>query len=1094
MKNNPIPRKDLQKILLVNWSRFTAETIKVSNSVLITGVNGTGKSTVLDAVSYAIAGNKDFNSAAQDRDRTVRSYVRGDTKGNGAKRYLRSGAVVSYIALEFWSEQENAYFVVGVCIESRDELHDDSFWFVKKNVRIENINFYKKENSTVTATVRGELTANGERMKGSEFISGKRGVEQVMRALGLRCDKSDYAPKLLKMMSFKPENNINDFIRQNVLKANPVSAIELIRESKQNHDRLQQTYENIMEQQRKLDDLENLTTEYEKVRRNAEIKRFIALYQDIKSLQIEKSLQQEALENGKHRLERLSAEKEAAEKTAAEKNSALHRAQTEFDNSDFDGKLRSLQSEIDNLSHSLKAAEDEIWRIEQLQANVDKLLDDQELNLNVGANSIIRRLSAPNVDSEDKYSAMLEWQKLISTSANDYFRQIFGQQAQLAAIDNELSEIRNNIRKLEEEKSAFPRYVDESRRKLQAKLREMGADVRVNVLAELVSEVKRPEWQDAIEAFMGRERYSFIVEDRYVRIARDAYKACGISTPKLVFSDKIRETDIKPESVAAILTVPKPEARKYINYRLNNIHLCGSVEELHEYPTGGITADGYRAVSYSMDKMNLEEVSYTLGAEAKRLELKRQKSLADRKQAEKKTVEDAVKNLEKLRARLTEFDFGREYRFKAIEEKPRLLSAISQRREAYSAITSDKNYIALNNALELAKREFTEANSRVMAISGEIGGCENDNKHYREEINRIAGREFQAQNIYHDYEIQHLDIKREALSEYEKHLEGHDDGIIYSKNTIEKAESERKRKLEELRNQQLKFCRFVPLDITNCGENAIGFYRKYRADIVNIKAEETRQRIEEAKHNLQSAFVNDFVGQINENICEARKEISAINDELVKLPFGNNTYEFLCDNRPDKAAFFRIAEKFDPNKVPEQLDLFSSAGLLDDSTENDISEFLDMILQDSDSADFEDYRNYLTYDMKINNRLDADEEYELSKKQGSASNGEKQTPYFIILAASLMQCYPRNTNCARLAFVDEAFAALSLERIEQMVNYFEKNGFQVLYAAPPEKINSIGSHIDSTVSLVNKGRYTKVVEGLVDDIIESSERTSAQDP
>ena len=89
MRNNAVPRKDLQKILLVNWSRFTAETIKVSNSVLITGVNGTGKSTVLDAVSYAVSGNRDFNSAAQDRDRSVRSYVRGDTKSSGARRFLR---------------------------------------------------------------------------------------------------------------------------------------------------------------------------------------------------------------------------------------------------------------------------------------------------------------------------------------------------------------------------------------------------------------------------------------------------------------------------------------------------------------------------------------------------------------------------------------------------------------------------------------------------------------------------------------------------------------------------------------------------------------------------------------------------------------------------------------------------------------------------------------------------------------------------------------------------------------------------------------------------------------------------------------------
>lgn len=1091
MRNNAVPRKDLQKILLVNWSRFTAETIKVSNSVLITGVNGTGKSTVLDAVSYAVSGNRDFNSAAQDRDRSVRGYVRGDTKSSGARRFLRSGAVVSYIALEFWSAQENAHFVAGVCVESKDELSDDSFWFVRKNAVIDDFNFYVKKDSFVTATVRSELTVRGERMKGSEFIPGKRGVEQVMRALGLRCERSDYAPKLLKMMSFKPENNTNDFIRQNVLKADPVSAIEMIRESKRNHDKLQSTYANIMEQQRRLDELENLTTEYEKSRRNAEIKRFIALYQNVRRLQIEKALQQEALENGLLRLERLNSEKESAEEAAAEKNSAYHRAQTEFYNSDFDGKIRSLQSEMDDLTQKLKRAETEISRIEKLQTNVDKLLDDPELSLS--GNSVIRRLSAPEVDSEEKYSAVLEWRKTVSDAKLGYDEQIFGQRGELKKIEDELSEIRNNIRKLEDEKSAFPKPVEDSRRKLRNKLREMGADVKVNVLAELVSEVKRPEWQDAIEAFMGWDRYSFVVEDKYVSIASDAYKACGITTPKFYYSDNIRDTDVRPESAASLLVVPNPVARKIINFKLNNIHLCKSMEELHEHSQGGITIDGYRSTGHSMDRMRMSEINYTLGSQAKRLELDRQRSLADRKQAERNAAEDVIRTLEALRSRLTAFDFGKDYRFESIAEKPQFASGISQRRKSLAELTADPSYIALQKALELAEQEFNAANSRVQGIIKDIGGCETKNGQYRKEIDRIAGQEFNAQRVYGEYEIQHLDIKREALSEYEKHLEGHDDGIIYSQNTIDKADSDKKRKLDDLQKRQLDFCRFATLDMTNYGENAIAFYRKYRADLVNVKAEETKQRIEEAKHNLQSAFVNDFVGQIKEKIDAARKEIFAINDELAELPFGNNIYEFKCDERPDKAAFFRIAEKFDPNRAPEQLDLFSSAGPLDDNTENDISEFLDMILHDDDGAEFEDYRNYLKYDMKISNRLDADEKYELSKKQGSASNGEKQTPYFIILAASLMQCYPRSTNCARLAFVDEAFAALSIERIEQMVNYFEMNGFQVLYAAPPEKINSIGSHIDSTVSLVNKGRYTKAVEGLVDDIIEEPDRTSAQD-
>ena len=48
-----------------------------------------------------------------------------------------------------------------------------------------------------------------------------------------------------------------------------------------------------------------------------------------------------------------------------------------------------------------------------------------------------------------------------------------------------------------------------------------------------------------------------------------------------------------------------------------------------------------------------------------------------------------------------------------------------------------------------------------------------------------------------------------------------------------------------------------------------------------------------------------------------------------------------------------------------------------------------------------------------------------------------------------------------------------------MVKYFEENDFQVFYAAPPEKISSIGAFIQSTVSLVCTGRYTNAVEGLV---------------
>lgn len=72
-------------------------------------------------MTYMLTGNTQFNKAAHDRDRTVISYVRGDTKSEGKSRFLREGEVTAYIAMEFWSPIEQQYLVVGVCVEYVNE-------------------------------------------------------------------------------------------------------------------------------------------------------------------------------------------------------------------------------------------------------------------------------------------------------------------------------------------------------------------------------------------------------------------------------------------------------------------------------------------------------------------------------------------------------------------------------------------------------------------------------------------------------------------------------------------------------------------------------------------------------------------------------------------------------------------------------------------------------------------------------------------------------------------------------------------------------------------------------------------------------------
>ena len=114
----------LTKIKLINWHLFTDNEINVNGNLLITGDNGNGKSTLIDAIFYILSGGdeRNFNVAAnvagdygrsRSSERTLASYMRGKL-GSEGKEFLRNDAsVITHIALEFYDEHEIAYNVLG---------------------------------------------------------------------------------------------------------------------------------------------------------------------------------------------------------------------------------------------------------------------------------------------------------------------------------------------------------------------------------------------------------------------------------------------------------------------------------------------------------------------------------------------------------------------------------------------------------------------------------------------------------------------------------------------------------------------------------------------------------------------------------------------------------------------------------------------------------------------------------------------------------------------------------------------------------------------------------------------------------------------
>lgn len=1075
-------RKTATKLLLVQWARFQNECIRLEGSTLLTGVNGSGKSTVLDAMTYLLTGNTQFNKAAKDRDRTVIGYVRGDTKSNGTERYLRTGEVISYIAMEFWSPLDQSFLVVGVCMESDNEIACRSSWFICRDARIDEINFTSTEGKRIRFTPKNELAVRGEKLRSAEFLGKERGVEQVLRALGLRCNASKYRSRLLKMMAFNPENNIDQFIQDCVLEPGRVDSLKELREQRHQFDHVKEMYENLRSSKAQLETIEQRTGEYERKLRSLRIRELMLLYQDLREKEEEKKQEEirlEALKTKKERLEIRQKEldkryKEAGERCRIAENNDIFRGVRE--------SIQALERQIEKLNEEKEKQENGLALLMKLQAQISAILKwaDPFIEVEEEDRNCLAHLSEGGRQIEEKLRSYLRFKEQMQGQKQIFWEEEIHCGDRIRELDQELDELETEIKQLKSNQMVFPKNAEAAKRIIYEELKQQGIQTDVRLFAELVQEVKDAEWRAAIETFLGRKRFYIIVDGQYCHKAMEVLERRKLHGVHVVITDKLPETDISAGSAAEMLVIPNVYARRYANYLLNGIHLCGSLEELHEYPRGGLMKNGMLAKSYAVSNMDVDGTEFCLGGDAIRLQLNRKEEAKKQKQEERRSNQKHREQSRRYRSEIEGVDWeAGHYDFDAAKSLEATLERKERIQQDIDKIQSNPDFLAVLQEQQDAEREYGALGGAIKVIAGDIGSCKKELEQSEAALKKAAGEIYQLNQDYERQCMQHLELKRPMLEEYEKLLKGKTGTWrAITKKTVMNLSTEVDACVKQMESAQIEYCKLAEIDINRRGTGYIPFYRDEYRNIANIKIEEAHNKLEEQGKRLESAFMNDFVAEINETIQAAKDEIEGINRELKKIPFGNDTYRFVMTEKADRSVFFRICKKLE--EYMNSPEVYMNSARDDEEMEHDIQEFMSVILEEEDETEYTDYRKYFTYDMKILSRQGSQEiEADLSKKQGSASNGEKQTPYFIILAASLLQYYPKQVCCARLAFIDEAFSALSRERIEQMVKYFEENQFQVFYAAPPEKISSIGAFIESTVSLVTSGRYTHAVEGLV---------------
>ena len=1081
-------RKVATGLQLINWSRFTNVKMKLEGSTLITGNNGTGKSTVLDAITYLLTGNTHFNIAAKDRDRNVTAYVSGDTRSEGAGRYLRGNMdVVSYIAMEFYSPTDKAKMVVFVVIElKKDETKSNSYWYVAKDASLSDIIFCDEKDGMLSVYPKSQITIKGQHISNKEFMAMERGTKQVLQAMGLRCEVSKYKSKIIKMMSFDPQKNIDKFIQECVLEEGEMSSLADLKEQRANYDEIRQTYEDMLESKKVLELIEECTKEYEQKNSDYNKRRLVLGYQKWQSVaqtieQLKKSKGQE--EAG---LAFLEEKKEKKDKELEEARREFDELRSNRDFMDFDSTIKRYDEQIEKYTKDSNHLSESVKEVEILQRWIDGLMQEYsaELQLSLEVRETLATISSKG-DTTKKVAAFYVLSKEVDRIFEQKRIEWLKNKVQIENDTEKLTQALKVKKELEGNKLVFDPGYEKTRSLISEELKKVNIQTDVKFFVELIAEVKDKKWRKAIETFLGGKRFNIIVDPKYITQVLRIVNENPATKGKVVIADKLEKTDIEPGSAAEQLEIINPTARMYANYLLNGIHLCETVEELHEYPKGAIMPNGMLAKSYAVGKMELGGTKLFIGQDAIKLQIddltNEINALAEnikKQETINESLDTAIKRLQEKSLKQDDYDFEAVNELDTVKES---LRAAKSEKENYS---KNPTFTAMLEALNRANDTYIRIGKERDNLIESIGSSNTEIEKINEEI---SDREQMMESAKRDFEKDCREIpelRQPAIDMYNQQIQKKETAI--TEKTVREWASALENAKQVLENAHLTYCRINGTDLQMRGVSYISYYRDQYRNLANVQIEEAKQKLEKQGEKLQSAFVGDFVAEINETIRGAKEEIDKINKELKNRPFGNDVYQFEMKERLDsdgKALFFKICKQM--HEYFDNAEYYLNAIKDDESSEQDIKEFIDIVLNEEDETEYTDYRKYFNYDMRIISKQGEDElQTTLSKKQGSASNGEKQTPYFIILAASLLQLYPKDRSSARLAFIDEAFSALSRERIEQMVDYLETNDFQVVYAAPPDKINSIGSHIQTTITLVPKGRQSFAVEGLLKNLEE----------
>ena len=1073
--------KKLKRMKLINWHRFENCVIDFGETTLLSGENGAGKTTILDAIQFVVICSANFfNKAAHDNGkRSLSGYVRCKT-GRENKPYERTGEISAHVALEFYEESRDRYFIVGAVIDSATEGQETAVRYLMDNRRLSEEMFFKGKTPRSISEFRS-FNSKGIR----QWCKTQTEARKMIKArLGRIEDK--FFSLIPKAMAFKPIDDIKEFVYTYVLDAKEVN-IDLLRENVRSYQDLERTLESVKRRMEKLEQIEGFYEEAQDCVKRDGMYEFFLSQAEVDLIKERIQRLEEEIQAEEYRKKQLTSQLEETEKERAQKQEIETNLRVELrQNQDF----IALEEQKKELERFLEEEKNCLEEKRILKKSIKKSLDQMDKLLEIKDVDPCVRECRKRLESIEEIQNVPEARALLD-QVIQYKNQMYGKvQRKLAEVQIRLRErqtereqLEGEIQRLKRKKLSYPEAVERLTEAVREEFQRLGRKAEPHVLCEVL-EIADESWRNAVEGYLNTQRFYILVEPENFDIALGIYdrlrrekKAYGAG---LINTQHMEDFDEAPEgTLAQTVTSKNKYARRYINMVLGKVKMCQRYEDLKKYSTS-ITREcmRYQNKVASAIKPEIFRVPF-IGKNAFKVQLEQAEKKREVLKEELEMLQEKIKNLEfAADPLLTGEDVDVKYRLEILTRLSQVKALIQKCRENIKTLEKNSTLIEKQIQLEVLEKIRTEIEKKAGDLNRQIGIAEQKIENRKEQLQAGIQEKLKFQAHTADLTQKAGDRVLNWKKEYEKQTS--QKTFQQFKENYEKQRKSnwtRKENSEAFMTEQMvqyksEYNFGSPASMKGYPEFAAVYDRLRTSELLDYE-----EKVEAAKQAAEEEFREQFLAKLQENMKQAQGEFKELNRALKDIAFSSEQYEFLYMPSKKYRSYYEML--MDDFNVVQGESIFS--GIFHENHREVIDELFERLAIQNDNNskaldEFTDYRTYMDYDIKI---IHSDGSYSYySKVCEEKSGGETQTPFYVTVAASFVQLYSNNIGgeAAGLVMFDEAFNNMDDERIGGVLEFLKRLPLQILIAAPPDKIQYIGPQMEETLLIMTDEKVSYVEE------------------